>query len=226
MKSVVVANIIAFLLLFSLPASAQTPPSVQEIASYTGLHAAAYSNDAGLIAKHIANGANPEKLDYAGRTSVHIAAHNSSHEALRALVLAGANIRAFDKQRYDAVTIAAVNNDVKMVRLAIELGGDAEAVTSPYDGTALIAAAHLGHVEVVKALITAGSPLDHINNLGWTAMIEAVVLGDGGNRHISIVKSLLSAGADRFLADRSGRTPYQLALQYGFDEMSSVLKPQ
>ena len=51
---------------------------------------------------------------------------------------------------------------------------------SPYDGTALIAAAHLGHHEVVRALVEAGAPLDHVNNLGWTALIEAVILGDGG----------------------------------------------
>lgn len=45
---------------------------------------------------------------------------------------------------------------------------------------ALIAAAHLGHVEVVKALIAGKAPLDRVNNLNWTALIESIVLGDGG----------------------------------------------
>ena len=63
-------------------------------------------------------------------------------------------------------------------------------VTSPYDGTALIAAAHLGHAGVVKKLIAAGAPLDHVNNLGWTAMIEVVVLGDGGADHVELFESV------------------------------------
>ena len=35
----------------------------------------------------------------------------------------------------------------------------------------VIAAAHLGHVEVVRALTDGKAPLDHVNNLGWTALI-------------------------------------------------------
>ena len=70
-----------------------------------------------------------------------------------------------------------------MVNLAITAGADTNLITSPYEGTALIAAAHLGHVEVVRALIDGKAPLDHVNNLGWTAHIEAIVLGDGGPSH-------------------------------------------
>ncbi|MEP2029245.1 MAG: hypothetical protein ABJI96_11135, partial [Paracoccaceae bacterium] len=46
-------------------------------------------------------------------------------------------------------TIAAVADDPELMSLAITLGNDPSLTTSPYDGTALIAAAHLGHVEVV-----------------------------------------------------------------------------
>ena len=42
---------------------------------------------------------------------------------------------------------------------AAEGGASAKNVTSPYDGTALIAAAHLGHVEVVRVL---GGELDDL----------------------------------------------------------------
>ena len=75
-----------------------------------------------------------------------------------------------------------------MLKLAIASGGNTRAITSPYKGTALIAAAHLGHAEVVEALIAAKAPLDHVNNLGWTALIEAIVLGDGGPRHQATVE--------------------------------------
>ena len=123
------------------------------------------------------------------------------YATVRALIAAGADINALENSRYDMLIIAAVANDTKMVGLAIRSGADAGLVTSPYDGTALIASAHLGHVAVVNALIAADAPVDHVNNLGWTALIEAIVLGDGGARHISIVRMLIAAGADVNLAD-------------------------
>ena len=128
----------------------------------------------------------------------------SRYEGARALVQGGADPNALDAQRYDIVTIAAVKDDVAMVELALALGTRSGNVTSPYDGTALIAAAHLGHEGVVRELIAARAPLDHVNNLGWTALIEAVVLGDGGPRHVATVRALVEAGARTDLADRRG----------------------
>ncbi len=85
--------------------------------------------------------------------------------------------------------IAAVADDPEMVSLAMKLGNAPDLITSVYDGTALIAAAHFGHHDVVARLVEGGAPLDHINNLAWTALIEAVVLGDGGDDHIKTVQT-------------------------------------
>jgi hypothetical protein len=104
------------------------------------------------------------------------------------------------------------------------MGASAKLVTSRYDGTALIAAAHLGHDGVVRQLIAAGAPLDHVNNLHWTALIEAIVLGDGGARHQACVRALLDAGASTRLADREGRTPIQLAQARGYTAMARMLE--
>lgn len=205
-------------------AFSQTPPSAGEIAAYDGLHVAAHRNDAAVVQRALASGAAADARDSARRTAVHVAAYASAYDALRALAAGGADIRAMDSQRYDVITIAAVNNDVRMVKLAVQLGGDPKAITSPYDGTALIAAAHLGHVEMVKALIEAGAPLDHINNLGWTALIEAIVLGDGGRRHIETVRVLVEAGANKSIADRDGRIPVELAEARGYAETTAILK--
>ena len=77
---------------------------------------------------------------------------------------------------------------------------------------------------VVERLIKAGAPLDHVNNLGWTALMEAVVLGDGGARHQAIVRALLAAGANRALADRQGLTPLQQAERRGYGEIAAALR--
>ena len=76
---------------------------------------------------------------------------------------------------------------------------------------------------MVRTLIEAGAPLDHVNNLGWTALIEAVVLGDGGARHQATVEALVKAGADRSIADRNGATPLELAKQRGYAEIEKLL---
>ena len=143
---------------------------------------------------------------------------------MRELVAAGADPNALEHDRYDIVTIAAVANDVLTLDVALALGASARNVTSRYDGTALIAAAHLGHVDVVRTLIQAGAPLDHVNNLGWTAVIEVIVLGDGGPRHTETLRALVEAGANVNLVDRNGQTPLALATARGYGTMAGLLK--
>ncbi len=205
-------------------AQAQTPPSSHEIGSFSGLHLAAHNGDVAKVNSLVRSGAKLEAEDRAGRTPLHVAAYASHEDAVRALAKAGANLNALESQDYDIVTIAAVANDLPMLKLALELGASAANITSPYEGTALIAAAHLGHHEVVAMLIKAGAPLDHVNNLGWTALIEVVVLGDGGPDHVTSAKHLVAAGADGSIADRQGVTPLEYAKRRGFAEMMKVLE--
>lgn len=205
-------------------AHGQVPPSASEKAGYTGLLAAAARGDAAEIRKLVAGGASVNVRDGYERTPLHVAAYGGRHDAMRALVKAGANPNALEGDRYDIVTIAAVANDVPTLKLALELGCSAKNITSRYDGTALIAAAHLGHAEVVGILIRADAPLDHVNNLGWTALIESIVLGDGGPRHIATLKTLVEAGANLNLADRNGRAPLTLARLRGYKDMIAILE--
>ena len=208
----------------ALAAQAQTAPSPSEAAAYTGLHAAAHRGDVAALRKKIAAGADVHARDRHGRTPLHVAAFARQREAIRVLAQAKADLGALENDRYDAVTIAAVADDEETLRVLLALGASAKLVTSRYDGTALIAAAHLGHDGVVRQLIAAGAPLDHVNNLHWTATIEAVVLGDGGARHQATLRALLEAGASTTLTDRDGRTPLQLARARGYDAMVKLLE--
>ncbi|HSD99178.1 MAG TPA: ankyrin repeat domain-containing protein [Burkholderiales bacterium] len=207
-----------------LVSHAQVAPSPGEKAGYRGLHLAAAQGDAAEIKSLIATGAKPDVRDGYARTPLHVAAYSGNREAMRALVGAGANPNALERDRYDIVTIAAVANDVATLKVALVLGCSPKNITSRYDGTALIAAAHLGHVEVVRMLINAGAPLDHVNNLGWTALIESIVLGDGGRRHTETLRALVEAGANLNLSDRNKQTPLALARRRGFGEMVTILE--
>lgn len=211
-------------LLLVLPAQAQVPPTASEIAAYQGLHAAAARGDTAGLQRLLAARPDVNARDAHGRTPLHVATFARQREAVRLLAQAGAALDLLENDRYDAVTIAAVADDEDTLRLLLQLGASARQVTSRYDGTALIAAAHLGHVGVLRQLIAAGAPLDHVNNLHWTALIESIVLGDGGARHQATLQALLDAGASTRLADRHGNTPLQLARQRGYAAMVKMLE--
>jgi hypothetical protein len=173
---------------------AQVAPGATEAAGYTALHAAAHQGDVAKIQRLVASGAALNATDGYGRTPLHVATFARQREAVRALVKAGADLNKLESDRYDAVTIASVADDEETLKVLLQLGASAKQTTSRYDGTALIAAAHLGHDGVVRQLIAAGAPLDHVKNLHWTAVIEAIVLGDGGARHLATLKALIDAG--------------------------------
>jgi len=208
----------------ALPVQAQVPPTATEAAAYQGLHAAAHRGDLAAIQRLAVSKPALEARDGAGRTPLHVATFARQHKAVQALLQAGADHSVFDQVRYDAVTIAAVADDEATLQVLLAGGASAKRTTSRYDGTALIAAAHLGHDGVVRQLIKAGAPLDHVNNLHWTAAIEAIVLGDGGVRHQVTLKALLDAGASTQLADRSGATPLQLARARAYTTMVQMLQ--
>jgi hypothetical protein len=219
------AHIVGLILLLVLtaPVAAQIAPIAPELQAYRGLHAAAANGDVAEIEKLVRAGAQIDARDGRGRTPLHVAAFMHKTDAASALMRLGADANALEVQQYDIVTIAAVADDVPMLKIALAGGCKATNITSPYHGTALIAAAHLGHEEVVRTLIAAKAPLDHVNNLGWTAVIESIVLGDGGKGHIATLKALVDAKADINLADRSGATPLTLAKRRGFSEMVAML---
>ena len=184
----------------STAASAQTPPTERDLRIYAGLHDAAARGDVAEIEKLIAEGEKPNIQDANSRTQLHVAAFLRKHAAAQALI------------RLD------------MLKIAIEGAGDTRAVTSLYAGTALIAAAHRGHVEIVRALIAAKAPLNHVNNLGWTALLEAVVLGNGGANHTAIVDALVKANADINVPDRHGTTALGHARSRGYSQIARILE--
>ena len=212
---VLVASVVA---LFAATALAQVAPSDTEYASYKGLHAAAAKGDIAAIKGLASDKSRLNARDSYGRTPLMVAAYARRYAAAKELIAAGADLDALENDRYDVVTIASVANDVQMLKIALSAGAKSGQTTSRYDGTALIAAAHLGHVEVVRTLIAAGAPLDHVNNLAWTA------LGDGGANHIACLTALVRAGANVNIADGNGISPLRLAERHGYGEMVRILK--
>jgi uncharacterized protein len=203
---------------------AQQAPTEREIAIYAGLHAAAANGEVAEIEKLITEGENPNLQDSKSRTPLLVAAFRKHYGAVEALLKRGANANARDMQGFDILTLAAVNNDIQLLKLALDNGADPRQVTGPLDGTALISAAHLGHVEIVRALIDAKAPLDNVNRMGWTALLIAVILGNNSKNHIETVDLLVKAGADAGIKDRQGATALDHARTRGYQDMIKILE--
>jgi uncharacterized protein len=97
-------------------------------------------------------------------------------------------------------------------------------IRNRYGGVSVIPASERGHVDYVRRVVSTGIDVDHVNELGWTALLEAVILGDGGRDHEEIVRILLAAGADRGIGDKDGVTPLEHARAKGYAALVRLLE--
>lgn len=142
---------------------------------------------------------------------------------VRELIRRGGNVNAKDALQDSAFLYAGAEGFNEVLGLTLAAGADV-ASTNRYGGTALIPASEHGHVDTVRILIDAGVPVNHVNNLGWTAMQEAILLNSGGPRQQEVVRLLLAAGADPEIRDPEGRTALQNAERLGFTEVANLLR--
>ncbi|HZG14693.1 MAG TPA: ankyrin repeat domain-containing protein [Candidatus Bathyarchaeia archaeon] len=187
------------------------------------LLAAATRGDNEAIVELLAEGADINATDERGRTSAMIAVHTNQFAVFTLLIEKGANINIRDDRSDNPLLYGSAEGMLDFVKASIAAGADTT-ITNRFGGTALIPAADRGHVEIVKELLTHSDVnVDHINHLGWTALLEAVILGDGGTNHQEIVKLLLAHGANVNIADHDGVTPLQHAKRRGFREITEAL---
>jgi hypothetical protein len=185
---------------------------------------AAARGDVASVSDLLERGAEVNETVAGGRTAVTAAVYAGSAEVVRLLVAAGADVDRQDDTRANAFLAVGETGNVAVLDEVLAAKPDVTR-TNRFGGTALIPAADRGHVEMVQALVERTDvAVDHVNNLGWTALLEAVILGDGGDRHQRIVRILLDAGADPALADRDGVTPLEHARLLGLGEIEAILE--
>ncbi|MFK0523741.1 ankyrin repeat domain-containing protein [Paenibacillus illinoisensis] len=187
------------------------------------IHAAAEAGHTDEVIRFITQGAGLNERDALGRTPLMAAVHGNKVQTVSMLIDAGADINIQDNRLDNPLLYASAEGLKEIVEMAVAAGADTR-LTNRFGGTALIPAADRGHVNIVEFLLTCSDvDVNHVNNLGWTALLEAVILGDGGPRHQQIVALLLQYGADREIADRDGVTPLAHARHNGYTEMERML---
>ena len=168
-------------------------------------------------------GADIHATDKNGRTAVMAAAYQNNVVTVKVLIQEGANINIQDDHLENVILNSGANGNLEIVRLAIAAGADMT-ITNRFGGTALIPASERAHVEVVKELLTTSDiNVNHINDLHWTALLEAVILGDGGKKHQQVVQLLIDHGADLTIGDENSITPLEHAKERGFQEIVDIL---
>ncbi len=82
-----------------------------------------------------------------------------------------------------------------------------------------------GHAAICGRLVRAGVAVDHVNRLGWTALHEAIILGDGSDRYVDTVRVLVAADADLELPSQHDRTrPLAHAEERGHGRIAGLLR--
>ena len=187
-----------------------------------------------------------------GKTLLILAAKASDVVLVRDLIAAGADVNAITGNGGTALMFAAIRGDVETQKALIDAGADVNAVGG-FDWTALLVASVKGHVPAVRQLLSSGADPNLRDIYGWTPLMRAVYEGrekvvqalleqpdvdlnaknDQGATalHLAAVKGnealtrfLLFAGANPLVGDRKGRTPENLAVAAGHENVAKLLK--
>lgn len=184
---------------------------------------AAERGDVAALRQLISAGAPLDPFDASRRTPLLIAVARDHLEAARVLIDAGASINAQAANQDSPWLLAGALGRTDMLRHMIPKGPDFS-LRNRYGGNALIPACERGHVETVRLLLTTKIDVNHVNNLGWTCLLEIVILGDGGPHHVEITRLVLAAGADPNIADKDGVSALAHARAKGQREVAALIE--
>jgi ankyrin repeat protein len=161
--------------------------------------------------------------DKEGRCALVAAAYQNHLEIVDLLIAAGADVNMKDNTLQSAYLISTSDGFTELLKKTLKAGADVYC-TDSYNGTGLIRAADRGHVEIIEELLKTDIRVNHINRIGWTALHEAIILGDGGQRHTEVTRMLVEAGADVNLPDKEGVSPLSHAKKRNFTNIIKILE--
>lgn len=186
------------------------------------IESAVKRGDTGFLEKYL-NSENVNEVNEQAQNPLMIATYQNDYSLAALLVKRGADPNQQDELLNSPFLYAGASGYLDLVKLYLAYGARFD-VYNRYHGTALIPAAEKGHVEVVRLLAhTKNFPINHVNKLGWTALMEAVVLGDGSKDYVEIVNILLKAGADKNIPDKDGIYAIEHAKRKGFNDIVELL---
>lgn len=176
-----------------------------------------------VLKKCLDNGIDINVTNRQGRTAIINASLNKHYECVSLLISAGADIDKQDQTCFNPFLLSCLNNDLTLLRLVLPANPNLDLLTR-FGGVGITPASEKGHVEIVRELLEKTEMnVNHTNFVGWTPLLEAIVLNDGGDKQQQIVKLLLEHGANPHLTDKYGKKPLELAKEKGYTEIAALL---
>lgn len=93
-----------------------------------------------------------------------------------------------------------------------------------FGGTALLPSSEKGYLKAVQISIDYGVPVNHQNRLGWSALLEVAILGDGGYLYQDITRELVNHGANIHDKDFEGISSLEYASIMKQDDFKAILE--
>ena len=169
-------------------------------------------------------GANVDAMDEKQQTGLLVATHKNNVEMAEIFLLNGANVNQQDAIQDSPFLYAGAEGRTEILQMMLAYNPDTT-LTNRFGGTALIPAAEKGHLDNVRLLLEQTDiDVNHVNQPGWTALLEAIVLTNGDTTQQQIVQVLLEHDADPNLADANGIRPLRHANQMGYGKIAEELR--
>jgi len=182
------------------------------------VHAVLTSNSE-LVSSLLDSGINPDTQNDKNKTLLYLATENNDLGMVDLLLRKGALVdfpfgaengnRVMEQYEFKVVDptpflYAAAHGQVEILNRLVQENPDLE-IRNYYGGNALIPAAEKGHYETAKLLLEKTDiDVNFVNYLGWTALLEVVLLSKNKSMQLKMAKLLLDHDADINIKDNNG----------------------
>ena len=185
--------------------------------------AAAEAGDADAAALALRAGAGLEARDSAAHGPAARRRHTTGSTWPGVLVALGADPDALDDRHDTPWLVTGVTGSVAMLEVLLPAHPDLT-IRNRYGGVSVIPASERGHVAYVRRVVSTGIDVNHVNDLGWTALLEAVILGDG-SRAVPADRPCPARGWRRpAVADADGRSALAHAESRGQTAVAAIVR--